>query len=115
MIYLPANSLQFPDGSSPDQPVQIDIKECYSLADFIGDNLTTTSGDRILETAGMVNITVSGNGQPLTMKDGKEYALYFPRNGQQGNMELFYGNHDPNGQMDWTLAPSSETAPVACS
>jgi hypothetical protein len=112
MLYLPAKSLQFQDGSSPTELVQVDIKECYSLADFIGDNLTTTSGDRILETGGMINISLSSNGKQLTMQDGKEYALYFPRNGQKEDMQLFYGNHATSGQMDWTLAPALETEQI---
>ena len=112
LVYLPAKSLQFQDGSSPSGQVQLEIKECYTLADFIGDNLTTTSGSRILETGGMVNVSLSNNGKQLRMKDGKEYALYFPRHGKEDDMQLFYGNHDPSGKLDWSLAPALKTEQI---
>jgi hypothetical protein len=104
LIYLPANCLEDENGQSPKGMVQLNVKECYSISDFIGDNLTTTSGDQILETAGMVNISISSEEQQLAIKDGKEYALYFPKNSQQEDMQLFYGNRNTEEQIDWDLA-----------
>lgn len=110
-IYLSANSLQFKDGSSPSGPVKIEIKECYSLADFIGDNLTTTSGNKILETGGMVHISISRNNKPLSIKKNKEYSLYFPKKDEQKQMSLFYGKRDSTtNQIDWELSPDTYEA-----
>ncbi|HEY0030198.1 MAG TPA: hypothetical protein VGC65_05525 [Bacteroidia bacterium] len=112
MLYLPANSLQYADGRPCKQLAAICIKECYSLGDFVGNNLSTGSGDKLLETAGMVNITASENGKPLTIKKGKEYALYFPKKEEKKDMQLFYGNHDANGQIDWSLAENPKAKEI---
>ena len=64
----------------------------------------------MLETGGMINITAKSAGKPLMMKDGQEYALYFPKNEVKGEMQLFYGDRDTNGQMNWTPANREETA-----
>ena len=101
VVYLPADCMQFEDGESPDQPIKVAIEEFYALSEIIAANLTTTSGDKILETGGMINMSVSSNGRILTMKDGKEYAIYFPKNGQEKNMQLFYGNTENPDQIDW--------------
>jgi len=107
-LYLPANSLQFADGRSANGQVDISVTECYSNADFITNDLTTTSGQHILESAGMLNISVTSNGQPLTIKKGGNYALYFPKKEQKERMELFYGNKMGNGVINWTTAMDTE-------
>jgi len=108
VVFLPANSLQHQDGTSPKGNVHMMIKECYSIADFLGDNLTTISGDKILETGGMIQISISDNGRPLQIKEENEYALYFPKNKRNGEMQLFYGVSRANEPMDWKLSSVSE-------
>jgi hypothetical protein len=107
-VFLKSNSLQHKDGSVPTGEVEVKIREFYSLSEFTGNNLTTTSGDKLLETGGMVNISVSSNGEPLILQDGKEYALYFPKKKHKEDMQLFYGDFDENRQIDWKLSSDKE-------
>jgi hypothetical protein len=104
MLKLVANSLVLEDGSAPSGPVKIDIIECYTTKDFIGNKLVTSSGNQILETGGMLNIGVTNNGKNLKIKEGKNYTVYFPSEDKKDGMQLFYGNHNANGNTDWTLA-----------
>ena len=99
MIYLPKGSI---DHSSDSLNVTVDIKEYYSLSDFISEGLTTVSKEGILETGGMLNIKIHENGKKLKLKKDFEYAVYFPKNGNTGNsMNTFYGSRNSNGQITW--------------
>jgi hypothetical protein len=105
IMFLPANSLELPNGKSPTNSIELKIKECYQISEFIGDHLSTltTDGD-LLESGGMVNISAWSNGNELKMKKGSEFALYFPKKSKENNMQLFYGNPRIDGIVDWKLA-----------
>lgn len=89
-IYVPANAFQFTDGTEPTETITIEIKECFSLTDMIFENLHTVSGDKILETNGMVYINAEADGKKLSIKQGKAIAIGFPKNGLDKEMDLFY-------------------------
>jgi hypothetical protein len=90
VVYIPGDAFQFEDGTSPTGAISIEIKECYSLADMIAENLHTTSGPRILETAGMIYLNATANGKRLSIKDGKAVVVGFPKGDQSKEMDLFY-------------------------
>ncbi|MDO5970049.1 hypothetical protein Q4Q35_09530 [Flavivirga aquimarina] len=89
-IYIPANTFQFTDGTEPKEPITIKIKECFSLTDMIFENLHTISGDKILETNGMIYLNAEVNGKKLSIKKGKAFAVGFPKNELDKEMDLFY-------------------------
>ena len=89
-VYIPANAFQFEDGTEPKEPITIKLKECFSLTDMIFENLQTISGDRILETNGMIYVNAEVNGKKLSLKKGKAFVVGFPKNGLDKEMDLFY-------------------------
>ncbi|WP_143067844.1 hypothetical protein [Olleya namhaensis] len=89
-IYIPANAFQFENGTEPNEPITIELKECFSLTDMIFENLQTISGDRILETNGMIYVNAEVNGKSLFVKKGKAFVVGFPKNGLDKEMDLFY-------------------------
>ncbi|PHS04547.1 MAG: hypothetical protein COA88_13450 [Kordia sp.] len=89
-IYIPANAFQHEDGTEPKEPITIILKECFSLTDMIFENLQTISGDRILETNGMIYLNAEVNGKKLSVKNGKAFVIGFPKNGLEKEMDLFY-------------------------
>ena len=104
-ILFPAGCFQFKDGSTPNSNVKITIQEFYTISDFIGANLTTTSNGHILETGGMIHLTATSDNRPLSIKNGKEYSLYFPKNGSgEADMTTFYGERNEEGKINW-LSP----------
>jgi hypothetical protein len=111
VLYFTANSLELEDGSKPSGNILIQVKECYSLSEIIGDNLSTTSNSELLETGGMINISVSNEGKLLNLKKGKEYALYFPKNEQGKDMNTFYGFKSTTGDIDWKMDTTSKALP----
>ncbi len=89
-IYIPANAFQFEDGTEPKESITIELKECFSLTDMIFENLQTISGERILETNGMIYVNAEVEGKKLTVKKDKAFVVGFPKNGLDKKMDLFY-------------------------
>lgn len=89
-IYIPAEAFEFEDGTTPTGKVVIELKECYSLTDMIGENMSTTSRHSILETAGMIYINATANGKQLSVKRAKAFVVGFPKKGKTQEMDLFY-------------------------
>ncbi|CAG5083770.1 hypothetical protein [Parvicella tangerina] len=102
-IYVPAFTFVFADGSPVENMITLEVKECYSLSTILAEDLQTRSGDEILETGGMLNITASSEGKPLDIAQGQSMVVAMPKNGQTSNMDLFYDQHSTSG-MDWIQA-----------
>jgi hypothetical protein len=90
VVYISRDAFQFADGTVPTGTINIELKECYSLTDMIGQNMSTTSGDRILETGGMVYFQATSDGKQLSLKDKKAIVVAFPKGSQTKEMDLFY-------------------------
>lgn len=80
----------------------IRLKEAYSFADIIAENLTTHSGDKLLQTGGMFYADAIFNNQSLSLK--KDLQVTFPtKESKMEGMQLFTGERDmkQNGRIDW--------------
>jgi len=106
VLYLPKDLFNLNKVSKENHLVQIKITEYSSISDFIGGNLTTLSDDKILETAGMLNLSATVNNKSLSINKGKEYAIYFPKTDTIKKMTLFYGSKDSTERVNWDLAPT---------
>ncbi|MFT5780091.1 MAG: hypothetical protein ACI837_003052 [Crocinitomicaceae bacterium] len=107
-IILKSNSLVFTDGSAVSGRVDLSVKECYDLSEFIAEGLSTRAGDELLETGGMVHLTATSDGKEVLIKEGSGYEIQIPKNGEdKKDMTLFYGNDPVDGIIDWTLAPAA--------
>ncbi len=97
--------------------VEIRVQEYLSMSDIVFNNLATTSGEALLETAGMLNLQASADGRPLALRPGATLGLAFPREGAaKPGMQLFTGvapaTHAPENTaaaLDWQLASATDT------
>ncbi len=86
------------------------LKECYTYADMLAENLTTLSGNQMLETAGMIHLDATAGGKPLKVKPGAEIAIAFANAQPKDGFELFDGKRLDNGRIDWTHDPLAKEA-----
>lgn len=108
-LYFPAESFVDSKGNLIDGKVSIRLDECYDVADMLQSKLSTTSGGKMLETAGMVNIKAYSGGREVYLRDGAAYNIYFPKNGNvKEDFQLFYGEWNKDGIIDWKLAENDE-------
>jgi len=103
-IRIEANSFIYENTSKKiSGNVKVSVIEYYNLSDMILANLSTMSGNRILETGGMINITASVDDNNCVLKAGKEIEIGFPMKEKKSDMQLFSGKWLNKDQIDWQL------------
>lgn len=103
-VVIPSNAFVFEDGSSPEGPVQLELREAFTPSDFILHRLGTMSDDKILQTGGMLYIGASADGRPLQLADGAAITVALPAKQFDPKMELFYGQAGVDGTINWKPA-----------
>jgi hypothetical protein len=89
MVLLQAGSFDVPAGT----PVTIQIKEVLSKSDMFLENLTTTSGDQLLASGGMMQIEAFlKNGQPIDLQADKSIKVKIPTPKFEPQMQFFTGS-----------------------
>ena len=81
--------------------VEVQVREYYRTSDILLANLTTTSGDEILETGGMVYIEATHDGEECTLSESATIELSFPYEREKEGMQLFTGAWNAD-QIEWT-------------
>ena len=109
ILVFPANSLVDKNGNTPKGKIQISLTECYEMADMIMNRLSTTSNGKMLETAGMVNVIATSNGEELQLKKESPYTVEFPKKTKKDDFHLFYGERTADGNINWELAQDPST------
>ena len=90
------------EGASANAIIDFRLKEAYSFSDIISENLSTQSGNKLLQTGGMIYVDAKYKGVDLTLK--KEMNVSFSsKESREEGMQLFRGERDSknNGSIDW--------------
>jgi hypothetical protein len=98
-VHINTNHFEAVDGSPISGPVGLTIKELVTHQALVTSDCPTVSNGKLLETAGSYFIDVRSGGKKLQLKSGKKMQVEFPRRGD--NMELFYGQRNADGTMNW--------------
>ena len=111
-LWLEANTFVFKDGTIPTGKIDLRLTECYSFGNMLLADLTTTSGDKLLQTGGMMKIEAYTNGEELVIAQGKSIQVAAPTKAFDKDMQLFYGKEHPVNERleDWQLAGNAITA-----
>lgn len=83
--------------------LKIEVKEYYKMSDILLANLSTSSEDRLLESGGMINISVSSNNENCILKSGETIEIGFPAKEKQPDMKLFSGTWKSENHIDWQV------------
>ncbi|MGG9961721.1 hypothetical protein [Ferruginibacter sp. SUN106] len=95
--------LEKADGSAVDGKIEVSIIELTTSEDLFKSNAATVSNGRLLASGGSYFIGMESEGQKLQLKKGNNLQVNFPKL-KDAEMELFYGNRDSSGNMNWTRA-----------
>lgn len=112
VLFVAANSFEQKDGKSPALPIKIELREAYTFADMILQNLTTLSNGQLLQTGGMVHISATdANGQELQLAAGKKIDIAMPLKGElPKGMQLFTADRpaaDNGTGINWIAQPDT--------
>jgi len=98
----PANLETF-DGQPLGETIDVELKEYCTQMDLLRGNVATVSDGQLLVSGGAYYLNMSSDGNPLRIKQGKSLEVEFPKFADE-EMELFYGQRDSLGQMNWQVA-----------
>ncbi len=89
--------------------IHLNLVEVKSFPDIISAGLQTTSGERILQTAGMIFIDALSKGESLQIRPGK--SIVMKMSGQRSfiNAKVFTGEFNEDGNMNWKKVSGMET------
>jgi hypothetical protein len=96
-------ALEKEDGTAVDGKINVSIIELTTSEDLFRSNAATVSNGRLLASGGSYFIGMECNGQKLKIKEGKILNLELPKL-KNNEMELFYGNRNNEGSMNWLKA-----------
>ncbi len=107
-LTIPADCFQTKEGNILRGSVQLELKEFQKTSDMILANLVTESDGKLLETGGMIYLNATDkDGNVLKIKQGKDIKITLPHAPNSEDKQLFYGNLQTNGRINWTLAKPS--------
>jgi hypothetical protein len=106
--------LMMVNGEALGDKIVVELKELINQEHLLRSNAQTISDGKLLVSGGAYYINFTSNGQQLRLKDGKSLNVSFPKLTSK-EMQLFYGERDTLGQMNWQLVGQSfesRTKPV---
>jgi hypothetical protein len=88
-LFIPAGTFATASGQRATGSAEIRIREFYALTDIIGEKLSTTSGEKLLETGGMLHIDARASNEALSVRPGAHMDLNMPAQNFNPMMQLF--------------------------
>jgi len=102
IIKIKANSFDSENaGKIISDTVKFSVKEFYKISDILLSNLSTTSNGQLLETAGMVYVIATANGEDLKLKKRQSIEINFPTKQKEIGMQLFSGTWEKESHINW--------------
>lgn len=113
LIQIKANSIiSEHSGDLMSAVVKLEVEEYYKISDMIFAKLTTTSGDKMLETGGMIHISATANSEKCAVKPGMAIEVGFPYSLKKDKMILFEGERSGN-LIDWKLGNKNDDVKIS--
>ncbi len=102
-FYVPANSLLDANGKPVTGSVTVELKEHFSMADYVTSNLQTVHGDDILQTQGMIYFSAKdAAGAKLSIDKNKPIRIEILVKEADTDAKIFLGQREADGRMNWT-------------
>ncbi len=112
LLSVPENTFEL-NGKPYKGKSVIQFQEALDASDIVKAGLSTTSGNRLLETQGMFGLKAfTPEGKSLTINDKDGIYLQVPVAENRPGMMLFNGVKTANGEIDWQNPTPIEKLPV---
>tara|TARA_Y100000589_G_scaffold13428_1_gene10861 strand:+ start:3220 stop:5079 length:1860 start_codon:yes stop_codon:yes gene_type:complete len=102
IIKIPSGAFSQNNLTLKKSTIDFQLKEVFLKSDMILENLTTVSGNRILETQGMIYTNAMLNETPVELQ--KKISILTPTDTIMDDAQIFDGNRDLHSdEMNWSL------------
>lgn len=103
-VNIDPSNLETVNGQPVTGDIEVELKELDSPEKMGLAGTPTMSNGEPLESAGSYYIGLSSGGSELRLRNGAEMTVELPMASQEPGMELFYGDEDRNGNVNWQPA-----------
>ncbi len=100
-IEIPAGAFRGADGRPIAGAVRINVREALGMAQYLTQDLSAVSDGRMLESRGMIYVSATADGRPVTL--GSEMTVALPARDSRSDMKLFYGQRGGDKTMNWSV------------
>jgi hypothetical protein len=114
IVVIPQDAITDESGNSYKDSIIIELKENFTISDFILSNLQTIHNDKILVSKGMIYINAKDKiGNPLKIADNMSVRIQIPEKDYKDNPKIFLGERDELGHINWLITeePSKSLVP----
>ncbi|MEO1031985.1 MAG: hypothetical protein AAFX55_11305 [Bacteroidota bacterium] len=102
ILIIPENSITDPSGNKMNGEIIIELKENFTIQDFITSNLQTIHNDQILESKGMIYFSAKDeNSNRLKIADNTSIRIQIPQKDLNNDPDIFLGVRDEVGLINW--------------
>jgi hypothetical protein len=101
VMAVPANCFLDANGQPVSGEIELEVKEALNAAPIMQGGLSTTSGDKLLETGGMFYLNARQDDNSLKIDPSKGVYAEVPTQEVKPGMMLFEGKRMPDGSIDW--------------
>lgn len=101
VMYIPDGCFIDKNGNTVTDGVLLEVKEALSAESIMQAGLSSMSGDKLLESAGMFYINARKDGKTLQFHPDKSIYTEVPTNEIKAGMQLFEGKRMEGGRIDW--------------
>lgn len=101
-IFFSSNALMDENNKPVTGAVKISVKEITTPGEMILNDMPTVSGNRLLESGGEYNITISQDNKQLHLAPGNYIKINLPETTAPANgMQVFNGVTNTDGSVNW--------------
>ena len=102
VLIIPEKSIVHANGNRVNGKVTIELKENFTIRDFITSNLQTIHNDQILESKGMLYFSAKDeNGNELKIANNNSIRIQIPQKDLDNDPDIFLGVRDEDGIINW--------------
>lgn len=101
VMYIPTGSFLDDNGNEVKGEVEFEVKEALNTAQILQGGLSSKSGDRLLESAGMFYVNARKDGKTVKINPDKGIYTEVPADDVNPDMQLFDGKRMADGSIDW--------------
>jgi len=112
-LTIPKNTFTDAQGNVVTGTITVQLKEALSISDIVTGGLTTTSNGEILSSGGMLYINVKQGDADVVIGGAKSIGVSVPTDNFIPEMQIFTGEEDADGNINWVKPKDIIKKPVA--
>lgn len=110
-IHIYKKTLETPDGEEYDGVAVVELVEYSTYSELIFGGVHTMSGNRLLESGGMIFLDIyTLDGRPLEIQRDEKVKVGLPTDSLREDMTLFKGRKGQGDELDWIQESRSKAS-----